>query len=174
MQYITLEHVDQYLQHKAEGKKQFFRNICKEVFQFGAIFLAVFLLSTIIVNANLFYHTVKNVFAPVKADDTGIVLSTLSAQQHDGAAQADEDQSRYLEQQVQAAMSNQPVLPDHTETMSNYLAAKAKKYDLPFNTLPPENRLIIPAIGVNAPIVDVSAATEQKLRKGDFDQELYS
>jgi len=75
---------------------------------------------------------------------------------------------------VKDSLEGFAVLPDHTETMSYYLSAKMKSYSFQFNTLPPENRLIIPAIGVNAPIVDVSVATEQKLKKGDFDQELYS
>lgn len=172
MQYITLEHVDQYLARKAQHKKHFFRNVFREVFQFGAIFMAVFLLSTIVVNANLFYHTMKSVFSPARADDAGATLTALSAPV---VYDAVEDQSEYLEQQVRDSMkTSSAVLPSHTETMSHYLSAKMKNQSFQFNTLPPENRLIIPAINVNAPIVDVSAATEQKLKNGDFDQELYS
>ncbi len=173
MQYITLEHIDQYIADKIKQKKYLFRNICKEVFQFGAVFLSVFLLSTIIVNANLFYHTVKNIFTPVSADNTPVISATLS-QSGDEKREALAEQSRNIEEKVQQSVRSQPVLPDHRETMSYYLSAKAKTYAFEYNTLPPENRLIIPAIGVNAPIVDVSAATEEKLRKGDFDQELYS
>lgn len=171
MQYITLEHIDQYIAKKATSKKHFSRNILKEVFQFGAFFLGVFLLSTIVVNANLFYHTMKSVFSPVRADDTASNLITISAQQ--GEAEAEEN-SKLIEEQIQNSAALNAVLPDHTKTMSYYLSAKMKSSHFQFNTLPPENRLIIPAIGINAPIVDVSAATEQKLRNGDFDQELYS
>lgn len=173
MHYVTLEHVDEYLAQKAQHKKHFFWHLFKEVFQFGAIFVAVFLLSTIIVNANLFYHTMKNVFSPVVASDVAGSLSALTDHIQDGN-ESTEDQSRFLEQQIQESMKTNAVLPDHSETMSYYLATKVKGYAFQFNTMPPENRLIIPAIGVNAPIVDVTAATEQKLRKGDFDKELYS
>jgi|GEM_PF-6358548 len=78
MQYVTLEHVDQYIAHKAQTKKHLFWNVCREVFQFGAIFLAVFLLSTIVVNANLFYHTMKGVFTSARADDVGATLTALT------------------------------------------------------------------------------------------------
>ncbi len=177
MQYITLEHIDEYLARKAYGKKYNFWHICKEVFQFGVVFLAVFLVSTITVNAQLFYHTAQGLFSPVRADDVSATLSTLNAQQDvaDAVASANsDDQSRFLEQQVQSSIAGYSVLPDHTETMNSYLSAKMKDYSFQFNTLPPENRIIIPAISVNAPIVDVSAATEQQIKHGDFDQELYS
>lgn len=80
----------------------------------------------------------------------------------------------FLQEQVDHSLATSTVLPDHTETMSYYLSAKMQGISFQFNTLPPENRLIIPAIGVSVPIVDVSITTEQKLKHGDFDQELYS
>ncbi|MBP6910698.1 hypothetical protein KBC03_03795 [Patescibacteria group bacterium] len=173
MHYVTLEQIDHYLVKKAHHKKRFFIwNAAKEVFQFGVVFLTVFLMSTILVNANLFYHTLKNVFATARADDVTIALHTLSAQSD--ASTASDDQSHFLEQQVAASIESSAVLPDHTETMSYYLSAKMKSHAFSFNTLPPQNRLIIPAIGVDAPIVDVTAATEKQLKLGDFDQELYS
>lgn len=80
MHYVTLTHIDDYLQQKASLKKHFFLwRVAKEIFQFGVVFLSVFLFSTILVNANLFYHTMKNVFVPVRADDITSTLSTLSA-----------------------------------------------------------------------------------------------
>ena len=167
MHYVTLDHIDAYLDKKSHDKTHAFRRICKEVFQFGAIFVAVFLLSTIVVNANLFYHTMKNAFSPVQADDVSATLHSLTTPE--GIA---EDQSRFLEQQIEQSAAKNGLLPAHTETMSYYLSAKMKTDRFQYNTLPPENRLIIPAIGVNAPIVDISAATEHKLRNGDFDEEL--
>lgn len=67
MHYVTLEQIDNYIAKKAHSKQYIFWKIVKEVFQFGVVFLAVFLLSTIVVNANLFYHTMKSVFVPVEA-----------------------------------------------------------------------------------------------------------
>lgn len=79
-----------------------------------------------------------------------------------------------MQQEVAHSLKSNSTLSDHIETMGYYLSAKMKTSSFQFNTLPPENRIIIPAIGVNAPIVDVSVTTEQKLKHGDFDQELYS
>ena len=176
MQYVTLEHIDSHLAHKAYIRKHFFIwRMCKEIFQFGVVFLGVFLVSTILVNANLFYHTMKSFLVPVRADDVGSALTTLSASMEGtGTDEASNEQTLFLQQQVDHSLETSTVLPDHTETMSYYLSAKMQNSVFQFNTLPPENRLIIPAIGVNAPIVDVSVTTEQKLKHGDFDQELYS
>ncbi len=180
MEYITLEQIDEYIAKKALHKKRFFGwNILKEVFQFGVVFVSVFLMSTIVVNANLFLHTLQNVLSPVRAEDVGTTLSALNAQDNadnstDNSVQASNDQSQFLEQQIAASLDTSTVLPDHTQTMSYYLEAKTKDLSFQFNTLPPENRIIIPAIGVNAPIVDVADANQKKLKEGDFDQELYS
>lgn len=179
MHYVTLEQIDQFLKRKASHKKHFFIwNILKEVFQFGVVFLTVFLLSTVVINANLFYHTLKNVFATARADDVTLTMHTMNAQANGGAHgtgdQLVDDQSQFLEQQVAASIESSAVLPDHTETMSYYLSAKMKNHVFSFNTLPPQNRLIIPAIGVDVPIVDVTAASAKQLKLGDFDQELFS
>lgn len=176
MHYVTLEQIDQYIARKAHARKhQFAWHIAKEACQFGVIFVGVFLFSTIAVNANLFYHTMKNMITPVEAQEIGAAFAGLtpSVEQADNG-DAENDQTLFLQQQVQASLENSTVLPDHTETMSSYLSAKMKASVFQFNTLPPENRIIIPAIGVNAPIVDVSVTTEQKIRHGDFDTELYS
>ncbi len=176
MHYVTLEQIDQYIARKAYAKKHFFMwRIAKESFQFGVIFVGVFLFSTIAVNANLFYHTMKNMISPVSAQDVGSTISALQMSAEEQMTnEAVDDQALFLQQQVKASLETSSVLPDHTETMSSYLSAKMKAAAFQFNTLPPENRLIIPAIGINAPIVDVSVTTEHKIRQGDFDDELYS
>lgn len=171
MHYVTLEHIDEYLTRKAHTYRQFFVwHIFKEVFQFGMVFVAVFLISTITVNANLFYHTMKNIFVPVQAQE--YTLTATSSADVDAAAQAEQDKA--LQEQLEESIARGGVLLTPTQMTEEYLKAKASYYELDFNTLPPENKLIIPAIGVDVPIVDVSVATEQKLRHGDFDQELYS
>ena len=171
MHYVTLEHIDEYLTRKARAYRQFFVwHMCKELFQFGMVFVAVFLLSTITINANLFYHTMKNLIVPVQAQEYSIV--SQSDEKADEAAAAANDQK--LQTELEATIERGGVLMTPTQTTETYLKAKSNYYTLDFNTLPPENKLIIPAIGVDVPIVDVSVTTEKKLRKGDFDQELYS
>lgn len=59
-----------------------------------------------------------------------------------------------------------------TLTMQENLGQQLWKYDLPFNRLPPGRRLLIWSIDVDAPIVDVPYASDDKLQNGDFDAEL--
>ncbi|USN54383.1 MAG: hypothetical protein H6765_07595 [Candidatus Peribacteria bacterium] len=49
--------------------------------------------------------------------------------------------------------------------LETYLESKVRNYPLAFNTYVPGKRLVIDAIGVDAPIVDVKAATQEKLEK---------
>ena len=57
-------------------------------------------------------------------------------------------------------------------TIEDYVDAKLNEWDFPFNDLPPGRRLLISSIEVDAPIVDVPYASDEKLQNGDFDQEL--
>jgi len=57
-------------------------------------------------------------------------------------------------------------------TIQDYLDAALDDQEFAFNDLPPGRRLIIGSIEVDAPIVDVPFASEEKLENGDFDMEL--
>lgn len=57
-------------------------------------------------------------------------------------------------------------------TIEDYMDARLSDYTFAFNDLPPGRRLLISSIDVDAPIVDVPYASDEKLQNGDFDQEL--
>lgn len=57
-------------------------------------------------------------------------------------------------------------------SFSWHLLRQLRGFKFNFNTLPPDNRLMIPSLGVNVPIVDVKFYTTQKLEEGDFHKEL--
>ena len=57
-------------------------------------------------------------------------------------------------------------------TIQDYLDANLGDQEFAFNDLPPGRRLMIGSIEVDAPIVDVPYASDEKLQNGDFDQEL--
>ncbi|MBP7007792.1 hypothetical protein KBB05_03610 [Patescibacteria group bacterium] len=44
--------------------------------------------------------------------------------------------------------------------------------DFQFNTLPPDRRIIIPELGIQAPIVNVEGDISQKMKDGEFTEEL--
>lgn len=56
--------------------------------------------------------------------------------------------------------------------LEDYLSTKIWAYDFAFNDLPPGRRLMMKSIWVDTPIVDVDYASEEKMKNGDFDDEL--
>ncbi len=57
-------------------------------------------------------------------------------------------------------------------SIESHLSEKIKWYTFAFNDLPPGRRIMIDSIDVDAPIVDVPYASQDKLDQGDFDSEL--
>lgn len=57
--------------------------------------------------------------------------------------------------------------------MGKYLKDKSKKYKFNFNLTPPDNRIIIPAIWIDAPIINIYNASPEKIAKADYDADLY-
>ncbi len=60
-------------------------------------------------------------------------------------------------------------LPD----MDSFLRSQLVKIDFEFNLLPPDNRISIPKLGIQAPVLNIVYYTPEKLAKWDFDKELY-
>lgn len=142
------------------------KSAAKEVGLFIGIFSAVFLISIAFVNANLLYHTAKDFFSGVQAaeytfakKDTTTNLSTID----DLLATETSETTDAILKQSNASSKNE---------RENSL--QARQYNFSYSLVPPEHRIFIPSIGIDAPIVDVTATTEQKLRDGDFMDELYS
>ncbi len=61
---------------------------------------------------------------------------------------------------------------NHPSSIQDYMDSKLNDYEFSFNDLPPWRRILIHSIEVDAPIVDVPYASDDKLQNGDFDQEL--
>lgn len=60
-----------------------------------------------------------------------------------------------------------PVAP-----VESVLKQKINNYAMPFNTLPPVNKILIPGINVDAPIIADYSKTPEQVANGDFDTEL--
>ena len=138
----------------------------KEIWLFIGIFISVFIISVVFVNANLFFHTIKGMFSTVKAEN--YVFSSSGTTNTMNAVLSDENTDNILD----------AIPKDHIPFVSSKQQIEAnlqqKKYDFSFSLLPPGNRIYIPSIGVDAPIVDISATSETKLKHGDFASELFS
>lgn len=137
----------------------------KEISLFAGIFATVFIVSVGFVNANLIYHTVKDIFTWVEAanydfQNTGNQQANSSIEQFNTEESA-ETKKILRKSNVSAEMVREASL-------------QSKLYSFSYSMVPPEHRIFIPSIGVDAPIIDISAATEDKLKHGDFADELAS
>lgn len=137
----------------------------KEISLFVGIFATVFVVSVAFVNANLIYHTAKDLFTWVQAAN------------YDFQSSSDENIKDSIEQlwkEESLATKNILRKSNVSAQKSREASLQSKSYSFSYSMVPPEHRIFIPSIGVDAPIVDVSAATENKLKHGDFTNELAS
>jgi hypothetical protein len=56
--------------------------------------------------------------------------------------------------------------------MDHYLQQNLDNYDFSFNLLPPTNRLIIPAINLDVPLVESSTTIRKDFTETSFDSDL--
>jgi hypothetical protein len=56
--------------------------------------------------------------------------------------------------------------------MDHYLQQNLDSYDFSFNLLPPTNRLIIPAINLDVPLVETSISNFDNVTETTFDPDL--
>jgi LPXTG-site transpeptidase (sortase) family protein len=144
----------------------------KEIGLFAGIFCSVFILSIAFVNANLLYHSVKGIFQPVQAESYTFTSDGIGDLMHDQS-----QLQTFMQENTQDATLS-ALKKDHSLFVPSKQKIEAqlqdKDYNFSYSLVPPGNRLFIPAIWVDAPIVDISFASETKLKHGDFNAELYS
>jgi len=61
----------------------------------------------------------------------------------------------------------------YEKDLQSSLKSKIDDYKFDFNLLPPDKRVVIDEIFVDAPIVDIKYATTEKIRNADYDEELF-
>lgn len=146
--------------------------IVKEIGLFAGIFISVFIVSIAFVNANLLYHTVKWFFQPVQAESYTFSSDSIANMLHDKNTL-----TNFMKNDTSADVMKD-IKKDHKlfvwSRQKLEAKLKDKDYKFSYSLVPPGNRLFIPSIWVDAPIVDVSFASEKKLKHGDFNTELYS
>jgi len=68
--------------------------------------------------------------------------------------------------------SNAQIEKSIAPSTESILQSRLKKYEFDFNTLPPTNRLIIPSLGMDIPIVDSQYRDVRDFTIQNFDKEL--
>jgi hypothetical protein len=135
------------------------------------LFIIVFSGFFFFTNARLVLLTINDTFATeskVAPEDLKIT-SVPTSQDHikQKAQKLNELEDQFTN--LQASFRTEKEL---APTMKEFLAKKQETHSIEFNTLPPTNRLIIPDLNINTPLIDVPIKGEEDFSEGQFDEEL--
>lgn len=130
------------------------------------IFVCVFVGTLVFTNAPLF---VQSLF-----DETKTIWVPPSSVNNDIATTIEQNQAKQAEIQsliVQYKSSN-PIANPVATSIQTTLENKINDYDFAFNTLPPTNRVMIPKLGLDVPLIHLTHKAAGDFVAGDFDTEL--
>lgn len=154
--------------------KHLLHKYSKEWIDFILVFGGVFVLGMMVLNWRVVMYEVQDLFAD-HANDTLLTVQNYSSTALDlsrDAKQAGDTHRQFTisMQQLGKQVDTHTFLYQHH--LDDYLHQRVANYQVAFNTQIPGKRIIIPAIGVDAPIVDAHTSTPEQLEKGDFGDEL--
>lgn len=127
----------------------------------------------VVTNLNLFATSFSNLFdhSIAKVQD---INQGDAAQGNDIASligqNSDSPEVQALLAKYQSGNDNQNV----TDAPETFLRSKLKDYPFDFNTLPPVNKIVIPSLGLDVPIVEPKTMTADDFIKANYDADLNS
>jgi len=177
----TLDHLEHHIHHRQ--KKNFFSSFGKEIKGFSIFFLIVFVINSVFVNAQLYQEAIMDIVTQLTGStttitDKNILGSFTNNDTEDTLVDQDFIQKKiqldHITQSVNAMntiKSNDFVAEDIT---TNNLQENLSSYNLDFNLLPPTDRVIIPSININTPLLQSSFNKHiDSITKEDFDKDLF-
>lgn len=162
--YQTLDELE-YVLTQPKNKFYKFSKIFSELKIFGLIFTVLFLWTYLITNAQLVIDNFNDRFSPnevfwISEENTNSLFNF----QHWSAEQVENLIKKY----EWVISVQQEVATD----MDHYLQQNLNNYEFSFNLLPPTNRLIIPAINLDVPLVESSLINQNDFSETAFDSDL--
>lgn len=157
------KHVEkvQHHKHNSHTKKQKnSMNGFREVTKIGVVLLVSFLVGHIVTNAQLYGEKINDTI-------NGVTQFHVSKTK-DKAQFTQNKKQEYLETLFKSKKK-------HTNVKSEiyaYYRNRPQSLDFQFNTLPPDKRIIIPDLGIQAPIITVDGDISAKMKDGHFTEEL--
>ena len=131
------------------------------------IFLSILCVFYFFTNAQLVFYTFKDAFTSVNAAELHQISETLM---HNAADNTKEDNLKQIEQRF-AEIQNEHITGNILSLGMDELV-QGKSQDLNYNILPPTNRLIIPDLNINVPLVDTESNGRVDFSQENFDDEL--
>ena len=96
-----------------------------------------------------------------------------SVKNHASAAESNKAiQLQQLAEQYKNLSENNQDVSDLALDLETFLEQKTNYENFDLNTLPPGNRLLIPSLDINVPLIDIPVVDEVDFAEGNFDAEL--
>ena len=148
------------------------KNWLKEAKIFSILLVSVLTLFFFFTNAQLVMVMAQDLFSSNGSWDHQLLLEENTI--HQSAELKPETAEELQQLETQFAKIKQKKLESQTlsTTMEEFLDKKWEQHTIDFNTLPPGNRLIIPDLNINAPLVDTEENGVIDFSKENFDEEL--
>ena len=143
------------------------KNFLKETKAMIIIFLSILCVFYFFTNAQLVFYTFKDAFSSVNAAELHQISETLI---HNAAENEKESNLKQIEKrfaQIQEENTTGSILALWMEEL-----AEGNAQDLNYNILPPTNRLIIPDLNINVPLVNTESNGRVDFSQENFDDEL--
>lgn len=164
--YTTLDHLEYHIktQKTAKSPKNFFR----EIKLLLTIFIVSFVWTLLFTNAQLF-------FGP--KDDSEILdrnaENILADNSISNVLQSNEEKKKEIELLVAQYEKDFDIVEKSTApNLEQELKSTIREYDFDFNLLPPMDRLIVPKINLDVPLVNSKYKDEVDFTQWNFDEEL--
>ena len=166
--YQTLDELE-YVLSQPKNRFYKFSKIFKELKVLWLIFTILFLWTYLITNAQLVIDNFNDRFSPneVYWISENNVNSSFNYQ-HESTKKNIVEVENLVEQYEGIVSLEQDIATD----MDHYLQQNLDNYDFSFNLLPPTNRLIIPSINLDVPLVESSVTTYKDFTETSFDSDL--
>jgi len=161
--------------------------VATEVGRFAIIFVAVFMLWVIFLNGQLIFQIIDELFTEqnsmaanlqVMTPEKSITVKNIEHKENqvlwDNFANLKKEVlDDILEKRLNSVKTLEKQDIIYKPSYDSFMKNRVDDYNLKFNLLPPDNRLIINKIWVNVHIVDVKKASSEKIRNAEFDEELF-
>lgn len=176
----TLDHLEQHI--KKSQKKNSFTSFTKEIKGFLIFFVIVFIVNSVVVNAQLYQEALIDMVSQLTGSSSTITTQTLGNYFNNNTKnnlqnaiitkkQHDLDTMIANSQNISNNQDHDFVAKDLT---SNNLQTNLNSYNLDFNLLPPTDRVIIPSLNLDTPLLQSSFNKHiDTITKEDFDKDLY-
>lgn len=174
----------EYIEHRWKWPRR--KGIRKEIKVFFAIFVIIFLGSNIVVNAQLYQSAFLDLVEQWNSPKSTISNSAIANESEGVNSAIIKELESHTDKKTKDKQIKEIVktIENYATTTHDFVGMQAlnselsqwlNSYDLDFNTLPPSDRVIIPKLNINAPLVQSSFTKHiEQITTEDLDKDLFN